>query len=603
MNFVVAGFYDNLIKNEEKKSNKPLLMRNQSETSITISKLGLRVKGPKEESPSLKQPQKNSWLMLDYLKSFAKSETFNRLVVNLQHSTIFEYLSYFLIIIDTLILSVDSNARTKDELKILLCLDFMCLIYFFIEITIRMLIQRNKYFKNLTNLIDVFIFILNVSVLIYLKTKNVDIFTDFDSDYYTTYSIIRAIQIARIYRILISKKLWRGIAIMAMEIIKILTEVMNFLIILCICLLIMSLVGRDLFARASMVEGLDNKLIEEEIHRMNLNNILRAMMTNFMVFFDEDWHLIMINHMKAYGSGYMAYFILNVLLSTMFLNKFFLALLINKLIESKNMKNLIQSSNPFKISSKLELFYNSFLEKLYDKCWKEKKGYNKSKYIKFEVYEQFKKYIKDFMHQYSKGFDKFMFIICCFSLLLVALNDPFQPLDSVYNRTLKLLDIPVLIIFLFEILFLSLTEQKGLLQGKTIFRLGICVVYIIYFISDIHILKIFVTLRFILIIQFYKGLRKATMALLYSLWDIFQLLVFFFLFILLFAVIGVKLHKGAFTRCQNLSEEDLEKIQTTTDCFDFGGDWINPDFNFDNIFKAIDTLFVIANSSGWLPLM
>lgn len=597
---MVAGFYDNLIKNEEKQSNKSLLMRKQSETAITIAKLGLRVKGHKEGSLSPKKPQKNGWLMVDYLKSFAKSETLNRFVVNLQHSIIFEYLSYFLIIIDTIILSVDSNTRTKNELKIMLCLDFMCLIYFFIEIPIRMLIQRNKYFKNLTNLIDVCIFVLNASVLIYLKANNVDIFTDFDNNYYTTYSIIRAIQIARIYRILISKKLWRGIAIMAMEMIKILTEVMNFLIILCIFLLIMSLIGRDLFIHAAMFEGLDNKLIEEEIHRMNLNNILRSMMTNLMVFFDEDWHLIMINHMKAFGSGYMTYFIINVLLSTMFLNKFFLALLINKLIENKNMRNLIQSSNPFyKISSKIELFYITFLQKFYDKCRKKKKDDS----MKFEIYEHFKKFVKDFMQLYSKGFDKFMFIICCFSLFLVALNDPFQPVDSTYNRTLKLLDIPVLIIFLFEIIFLSITEQKGLLQGKTIFRLGICVVYIIYFISDIKILKIFVTFRFIMIIQFYKGLKKAVMALLYSFWDIFQLLVFFFLFILLFAAIGVKMHKGALARCQNLNEEDLEKIQTMTDCFDFGGDWINPDFNFDNIFKAIDTLFVIANSSGWLPLM
>ena len=106
-----------------------------------------------------------------------------------------------------------------------------------------------------------------------------------------------------------------------------------------------------------------------------------------------------------------------------------------------------------------------------------------------------------------------------------------------------------------------------------------------------------------MIIQFYKGLKKAVLALFYSLWEIFQLLVFFFLFILLFAAIGVKLYKGSMYLCQNLDEETMEKVNTSTDCFDNGGDWVNSDFNFDNIFKAIDLLFMVANSSGWLPLM
>ena len=55
--------------------------------------------------------------------------------------------------------------------------------------------------------------------------------------------------------------------------------------------------------------------------------------------------------------------------------------------------------------------------------------------------------------------------------------------------------------------------------------------------------------------------------------------------------------------CTNLNEEYLEKIETSADCYDYGGDWLNSDFNFDNIFKAIDFLFMVANSSGWLSLM
>ena len=52
-----------------------------------------------------------------------------------------------------------------------------------------------------------------------------------------------------------------------------------------------------------------------------------------------------------------------------------------------------------------------------------------------------------------------------------------------------------------------------------------------------------------------------------------------------------------------MNEEYMEFIVYKQDCFDIGGDWVNHDFNFDNFFNAIDMLFILANSSGWLPLM
>ena len=70
-----------------------------------------------------------------------------------------------------------------------------------------------------------------------------------------------------------------------------------------------------------------------------------------------------------------------------------------------------------------------------------------------------------------------------------------------------------------------------------------------------------------------------------------------------FALIGVKFLEGSFWFCDGLSEEFLEKIETKDDCYDFGGDWVNRDFNFDNTVKALEMMFILANSEGWLPLM
>ena len=39
------------------------------------------------------------------------------------------------------------------------------------------------------------------------------------------------------------------------------------------------------------------------------------------------------------------------------------------------------------------------------------------------------------------------------------------------------------------------------------------------------------------------------------------------------------------------------------ECFDYGGEWVNPNPNFDNIFNAILTLFTMITTEGWNWLM
>ena len=53
----------------------------------------------------------------------------------------------------------------------------------------------------------------------------------------------------------------------------------------------------------------------------------------------------------------------------------------------------------------------------------------------------------------------------------------------------------------------------------------------------------------------------------------------------------------------NIPVELQKLINSKNDCFNNGGDWINKDNNFDNIFNAMVTLFIIATTEGWLGLM
>ena len=48
----------------------------------------------------------------------------------------------------------------------------------------------------------------------------------------------------------------------------------------------------------------------------------------------------------------------------------------------------------------------------------------------------------------------------------------------------------------------------------------------------------------------------------------------------------------------------LQAIETKWDCYNYGGEWVNADFNFDNVLKSMLVLFAIQTKEGWFnPVM
>ena len=72
---------------------------------------------------------------------------------------------------------------------------------------------------------------------------------------------------------------------------------------------------------------------------------------------------------------------------------------------------------------------------------------------------------------------------------------------------------------------------------------------------------------------------------------------FCLIFFLLFGILGVNQFKGSFYYCT------IYSVDTRHDCFDYGGSWVNHDYNFDNIMNAMVTLFVLATTEGWIDIM
>ena len=124
------------------------------------------------------------------------------------------------------------------------------------------------------------------------------------------------------------------------------------------------------------------------------------------------------------------------------------------------------------------------------------------------------------------------------------------------------------------------------------------------FLKAIRIVRILRPLR---MISHIRGLQVSIMSLINSIPDIFNLLVIVIFFIFLLSILGTTLFGGRFYRCRNthIADWDASKNEITNkfECLNYGGEWHNPDLNFDTTFDSFITLFTIQSTEGWVDAM
>ena len=101
------------------------------------------------------------------------------------------------------------------------------------------------------------------------------------------------------------------------------------------------------------------------------------------------------------------------------------------------------------------------------------------------------------------------------------------------------------------------------------------------------------------------GLKIQVVSLLKSIPSIANLLIISSLILMIFGIQAVAMLKGTFYYCSvdNVPEYAVAGIKTKWDCFDYGGDWINNEDNFDNVLNAMVTMFGMMTTEGWLDVM
>ncbi|XP_076301495.1 ca[2+]-channel protein alpha[[1]] subunit T isoform X2 [Lasioglossum baleicum] len=117
----------------------------------------------------------------------------------------------------------------------------------------------------------------------------------------------------------------------------------------------------------------------------------------------------------------------------------------------------------------------------------------------------------------------------------------------------------------------------------------------------LRVFRLLRSLRPLRVINRAPGLKLVVQTLLSSLRPIGNIVLICCTFFVIFGILGVQLFKGAFYYCDG---PDIKNVRNKTDCqADKRNVWLNRKYNFDDLGKALMSLFVLSSRDGWVNIM
>ncbi|XP_061497751.1 voltage-dependent T-type calcium channel subunit alpha-1G isoform X7 [Anopheles gambiae] len=117
----------------------------------------------------------------------------------------------------------------------------------------------------------------------------------------------------------------------------------------------------------------------------------------------------------------------------------------------------------------------------------------------------------------------------------------------------------------------------------------------------LRVFRLLRSLRPLRVINRAPGLKLVVQTLLSSLRPIGNIVLICCTFFIIFGILGVQLFKGTFYYCEG---ENIKGVKNKQDCLAIEGNvWINRKYNFDDLGKALMSLFVLSSRDGWVNIM
>ncbi|XP_041474173.1 voltage-dependent T-type calcium channel subunit alpha-1I-like isoform X5 [Lytechinus variegatus] len=219
----------------------------------------------------------------------------------------------------------------------------------------------------------------------------------------------------------------------------------------------------------------------------------------------------------------------------------------------------------------------------------------------------------------QKWFDYAILLIIFLNCITLAMERPAIEPDSVERKFLTISNYIFMAIFSLEMLVKVLA--KGFLFGTHAYLHSgwnvmdgslVIVSWIDLLItvvsssspeifSILRVFRLLRTLRPLRVISRAPGLKLVVQTLLSSLRPIGNIVIICCTFFIIFGILGIQLFKGQFYYC---SGPNVRNIKNRTQCeANSENEWINQQYNFDNLAQALVALFVLASKDGWVDIM
>ena len=209
-------------------------------------------------------------------------------------------------------------------------------------------------------------------------------------------------------------------------------------------------------------------------------------------------------------------------------------------------------------------------------------------------------------------------VLILLSLVEVWARDPFRDPGSDWYQDWGVVEKVTSVLFLMDLLMsigifgVCKSEDSYFKRRKTnilnFVLVILCVPTIFPTVCDIfliHKLGRLKVLRFCIFVDIFSEKNANMRFTIISFAKLFPKLIKLFLMICIFygffAIAMVKLYSNEFYHCSGMW--DSTEIATKNDCLEWGGDWVEYEFNTNNTFNSLLYLLMVASTEGWVSLM
>lgn len=168
-------------------------------------------------------------------------------------------------------------------------------------------------------------------------------------------------------------------------------------------------------------------------------------------------------------------------------------------------------------------------------------------------------------------------------LIKVVATGMFYGTDAYFTSGWNIMDGSLVIISIIDLLMGLISESSPRIFGI------------------LRVFRLLRSLRPLRVINRAPGLKLVVQTLLSSLRPIGNIVLICCTFFIIFGILGVQLFKGTFFYCEG---ENIKGVRNKTECLERPGNaWINRKYNFDDLGKALMSLFVLSSRDGWVSIM